>query len=69
MTRKSNKNNNPREMLARYAGKCADTGKTIAKGELCIYYPSSREIFAADSKTASDYYSAKFDAEMLGCEY
>jgi hypothetical protein len=53
--------NDPRELTAKFAGKCAETGAPIKKGELCIYYPSSREIFHPNSKTAAEYYSWKAD--------
>ncbi len=58
----------PFEMKARYAGTCAETGKPIAKGDTCIYYPSSRQIFHPESKTAKDFYTWQAD-KTLGYDY
>jgi len=53
--------NDPREITAKFDGKCKETGKPIKKGETCIYYPSSREIFHPESKQATEYYNWKAD--------
>lgn len=47
----------PYELHARFDCKCAETGKEIKKGDLCIYYPKGKKVFHVDSKQASEYYS------------
>lgn len=59
----------PREITARYTSKCHETGRTIEKGEPCIYYPKDRKVFSMDSKQAESYRSVRFDEIMLGIEY
>jgi hypothetical protein len=56
--------NDPRELIAKFDGTCAETGVIIKKGERCIYYPSSREIFHLNSKQAAEYYRWKADINM-----
>lgn len=56
--------NDPREIRAKYDGKCAETGKPIKAGEWCIYYPTSRQVFHPDSKQATEYYQWKADIDM-----
>lgn len=34
-----------RFIKAKYNGICTDTGKTIAKGELCLYCPVMKKVF------------------------
>lgn len=58
----------PFEMTAKYAGKCAETGQPIAKGDTCIYYPSSKSVYHKDSKTAKDFYTWMAD-RGLGYDY
>lgn len=61
--------NDPREIYVRYDGTCAETGKRIAKGETCIYYPLSKKIYHPYSKQAKQFYSWQFDITALGANY
>lgn len=61
--------NDPRVIKARYNSKCCETGKQIKKGEECVYYPSSKQVFHMDSKTAEDYRAWAFDIDTLGHDY
>ena len=54
-------NNDPREITARFNGKCQETGKTIKKGEKCLYYPIGKKVYALDSKQAYEYRCIKMD--------
>lgn len=47
----------PREITARFDSVCPETGKTIKKGEACIYYPRSKQAYHTDSQQAADYRS------------
>lgn len=58
----------PREIRARFDGRCAETGKEIKKGQLCIYYPKGRKVFHTDSKQAHEFRCMKAD-ETLGYNY
>jgi hypothetical protein len=58
-----------RTLYARFAGVCAETGKRIAKGEECLYDPKGRQVYAIDSNTYRDWYSARFDEVWLGASY
>ena len=48
-------NNDPYEIKAKFASRCAETGKEIKKGDSCIYYPSAKQVFHHDSKQAYEY--------------
>ena len=47
-------NKDPRQIIARFDSKCAETGKAIKKGEPCIYYPIGKKVFCLDSKQADE---------------
>lgn len=65
-----NRNNNePRVITAKYDSFCAETKAQIKKGESCVYYPSSKEIFHHDSKQAQTYREMIADDQMTGCQY
>ena len=49
--------NNPREIIVKYAAACAETGKPLPVGAAAIYYPRSKKLFHTESKTAADYRS------------
>lgn len=66
--RYANCNHDPREIVARFDSVCSETGKPIKKGEKCIYYPTSKQVFHPDSKTAYDYRNWKADLAM-GYDY
>ena len=53
--------NDPKEIIAKFNSKCAETGKVIRKGELCVYYPLAKKVYSVDSKTAYDYRNWKAD--------
>lgn len=61
--------NDPKELIARFNCRCAETGKEIKKGDLCVYYPSSQSVFHIDSKQARSYRDWRFDCEWLNCNY
>ena len=63
------KNNDPRQITARFNCFCAETGKTILKGDSCVYYPIGKKVFHLDSKQASDFKSYQFDIDVLGGNY
>ena len=56
-------NNDPKTITAKYDSTCAETGKTIKKGETCVYYPTSKDVFHNDSEQAQEYreYMADLD--------
>ena len=58
-------NQEPREIIARFDSKCCETGREIKKGDKCIYYPNSRQVFATDSNQAQEFGAMKFDEEVL----
>lgn len=59
----------PYETKSRYACNCAETGRKIAKGERCVYYPQSRMVYHEQSKTAQKFRSEQFDRNMLNLDY
>jgi len=61
--------NDPRQITAKFNSKCAETGKEIKKGENCIYYPSSKEVFCMESKQAREFEQMSFDNDYLGGNY
>ena len=61
--------NDPREIQARFRSTCPETGKTINKGDTCIYYPENRKAYHVDSDQAQAYREWRFDCSMLGENY
>lgn len=59
-----NCNRDPRQITAKFASVCAETGKPIKKGEQCIYYPSTKQVFCLDSKQAANYFAWRQDIAM-----
>jgi hypothetical protein len=59
----------PRQIIARFDSKCAETGKPIKKGDSCIYYPVGKKVFHLDSKQADSFRAWQFDINMLGANY
>ena len=59
----------PRVIKARFDGVCEETGKTIKKGDDCVYYPYNKAIYHMDSKTAYDFKGWHEDVFSLGCDY
>lgn len=60
--------NDPRELRSKYDSKCAETGKDIKKGDLCVYYPNVKKIYHPDSRTAYEFRVNREDWRM-GHEY
>lgn len=56
--------NDPRQIVAKFNSKCAETSKPIKKGDQCIYYPLNKEVFHLDSNQAQDYREWKADVDM-----
>ncbi len=67
--RRSYSDNSPREIVAKFASVCAETGQPIKAAETCIYYPLSRKVYHVTSKQAAEFRSVSFDAGWLGVEY
>ena len=66
---KGNYNNDPKEIKARFTGRCSETGKKIMRGESCIYYPSTKQILHLDSKQAYEFKLWWEDVNILGGNY
>lgn len=62
--------NDPRIIKAKFNSTCAESGKAIKKGEDCVYYPSSRQVFHMESEQARRFQSDQHDMRMedLACE-
>lgn len=58
---RSNNSQPPRWIEARFNSKCDETGAVIRKGDKCLYYPASRKVYSADSRTAQDWEAGAFD--------
>lgn len=56
--------NDPRVITARFNSACAETGKKIAKGDQCVYYPMGKAVYSMDSKQAQEYREWKADLDM-----
>ncbi len=61
---KKRRNTAPREIRAMFDCNCAETGKEIRKGKLCVYYPIGRKVFHPDSKQAYEFRQMKADESM-----
>jgi len=59
----------PYEKIAKFDCVCAETGRTIRKGEWCVYYPKTRMVYHQDSRTAQTFRSERFDMNMLNLNY
>lgn len=40
-----------RVITAKFKSTCADTGRPIKKGEVCVYDPATRKVYASGSPT------------------
>lgn len=58
----------PREITTRYDTTCSETGRTIERGERCLYYPSTKDVYALDSLAAYQWRMAEADRQM-GFDY
>ena len=56
--------NDPREIVARFESRCAETGKPIKKGDRCIYYPVGKRVFHVDSDQAGKFRAWQIDLAM-----
>lgn len=64
MYRTNSYSNDPREIEAKFNGICAETGKEIKKGDLCVYYPSSKKVYHTDSKQAAEFRAWKMSLSL-----
>ena len=64
----SNANRDPRLIYAQFDCVCAETGHKIPKNTECVYYPTSKQVFAMDSRQAVEFTSWKNDLAM-GMDY
>lgn len=58
----------PREIVARFDCICQETGKTIKKGEVCIYYPKGKSVYHKESNQAREFYAWQQDI-LMGHNY
>lgn len=65
MRRRRNYSGDPKEITAKFDSICAETGKQIKRGERCIYYPRSKEVFTLDSDQAQEFREWKQDVNEL----
>jgi hypothetical protein len=49
---------------AKFRSLCSETGRTINKGDRCLYFPLAKKVFHPDSDTARDFGSRMFDETM-----
>ena len=68
MNRRSNFNNDPRIIQAKFACKCKETGVDIKVGDECIYYPNGKAIYSMASKQATQFNAWRQDLAM-GYDY
>ena len=52
-----------RQIKARFASKCAETNKKIAKGESMIYEPNTKQCFCMDSSTAKIFLAGNYKSD------
>lgn len=69
MAGRNRTNNDPREITVRYAGKCAETGVELKKGDRAIYYPDGKKLYSLQSKQAEEFRNWRFDESVLGASY
>lgn len=63
----SRNNGEPYELTARFESRCPETGKLIAKGTKCLYFPKAKKAYHLDSKAAEEYRSRRFaEAWQMG---
>ena len=62
-------NQDPRIIVARFNSQCHETGKSISKGQECLYYPNGRKVFSLDSEQHCEYLGWLQDINSLGCDY
>lgn len=58
------RNLDPYRTVARYDGKCAETGKPYRKGDPIIYYPRSRSAYVESSKQAEEFRALQASAAL-----
>jgi hypothetical protein len=54
------RNATPCFLIARFEGRCAETGKPIHKGDLIAYFPASRQSYHKCSKAADQVRALQF---------
>lgn len=55
----------PRIIESKFQCTCAETGKTIAKGQKCLYYPATKQVYTLDSDQAYQWRNEKMDEDVL----
>lgn len=65
MVKYHNSYNQPRIIESKYQCTCAETGKTIAKGQKCLYFPSGKKVYHLDSNEAYEWRNNKMDEDIL----
>ena len=61
--------NDPKSIRAKFNSICAETGRAIAKGDECVYYPLTRQAFHLESRTAAEFYQWSSDVHTLNYAY
>jgi hypothetical protein len=59
----------PRVITAKFDSVCKETGKAIKKGDECLYYPLSKDVFCLESNEYVSYCNWKMDDEVLNSSY
>lgn len=62
------KTKSPRICRSKFDCKCEETGKEIKKGELILYYPSSKSVYCLQSDEYKSYLSIEADRQMTGLD-
>ena len=52
-------------ITAKFASKCAETGKVVNEGDECLYDPNQRKVYCSGSKQAASHRS-QAEAEAWG---
>lgn len=68
MVRYANKYKAPRVIESKFQCYCAETGRTIIKGQKCLYFPSGKKAYSLDSKKAEDWRNNKMDEDILSAK-
>ena len=58
----------PRMIESKFQCTCAETGKTIRKGERCLYYPAGKKVYHVDSNQAYEWRNAEMDEDVLSAQ-
>ncbi len=61
------RNQDPREITARFDSVCPETGNRIRKGDPCVYFPRTRKAVHTDSRAAAEWRAQQF-ADAAGLD-